>query len=59
MADAKRQLVEFLIRRAFDPVLRAKPDGRSAAEKRRLDHVQQATRAEIERYRDTVRPRRS
>lgn len=50
-ADAKRQLVDFLIDRSFDPVMKATPDGRSEAEKRKLDHVQDATRSEIERYR--------
>ena len=50
--DKKRTLVDFLIRQAFDPVMHAKPDGRSAAENAKLDHVRKATRAEIERYRD-------
>ena len=49
-SDAKRQLVEFLIDRAFDPVMKAKPEGRSDAEKKKLKHVQEATRAEIERF---------
>jgi hypothetical protein len=30
--------------------MRAKPGGRSEAEKKELEHVQKATRAEIERY---------
>jgi predicted amidohydrolase YtcJ len=51
MADEKRELVEFVVARAFEPVLRAKPDGRSDADRRRLEHVQRATRSEIERYR--------
>lgn len=50
-SDAKEKLVDYLIHNAFDPVLKAKPDGRSAADKEKLQHVQDATRAEIERYR--------
>lgn len=49
--DAKGELVEFIVRRAFDPVLKATPNGRSDADKKKLDHVQDATRAEIERFR--------
>ncbi|WP_353643228.1 hypothetical protein [Mesorhizobium sp. WSM2239] len=49
-SDAKRQLVEFLIDRAFDPVMKAKPEGRSDSEKKKLKDVQDATRAEIERF---------
>ena len=50
-ANSKRQLAEFVIEKAFEPVMRAKRDGKSDAEGRTLQHVQQATRAEIERYR--------
>jgi hypothetical protein len=50
-SDARRELVDFLVRRAFEPVLAARPDNRSEAEQRRLGHVQKATRAEIERFR--------
>ena len=49
--DKKKDLLQFVERKAFDPVMRAKPDGRSEAEKRKLEHVQRATRAEIDRYR--------
>lgn len=49
-ADARQILVEFLVRQAFEPVLRAKPDGRSQADQQRLAKVQQATVAEIERF---------
>ena len=49
--DKKRELLHLVERKAFDPVMRAKPDGRSEAEKKKLDHVQRATRAEIDRYR--------
>ena len=51
MTDQKSTLVNFLVRKAFDPVLHARPDGRSDADRKTLEHVQQATRAEIERYR--------
>lgn len=50
-SKAQKELVDFLVHRAFDPVLKAKPDGRSDAEKKKLEHVQDATRKEIERFR--------
>ncbi len=50
-AHQKQKLAEFVIQRAFEPVLRAKPDDRSDADRRTLEHVQRATRAEIERFR--------
>ncbi|NNG69173.1 hypothetical protein HLI18_04425 [Rhizobium laguerreae] len=49
--NAKQELVNFVVRRALDPVMKAKPDGRPEAEKRTLEHVQDTTRSEIERYR--------
>jgi hypothetical protein len=49
--DHKQELVEFIIHKAFDPVMRAKPDGRSEADQRKLEHLQQATQTEIGRYR--------
>ncbi|MER8614003.1 hypothetical protein [Mesorhizobium sp. M0435] len=51
MAHAQQELVEFVISKAFNPVMRAKPDGKSDAERKMLEHVQQATKTEIERYR--------
>lgn len=51
MAQAQQELTEFVIRKAFDPVMRAKADGKSEADRKALEHVQQAARAEIERYR--------
>ncbi len=51
-SDAKRELVDFLERRAFRPVLSAKPDDYSDADRRKLAEVQRATRSEIERYRN-------
>ena len=51
MADrTKDELVRFLEVHAFKPVLNAKQAGRSEAEQKKLDHVQKATRAEIERF---------
>jgi hypothetical protein len=50
-ADKKRQLAEFVIEKAFEPVMRARPDGRSDTDRRALQHVQAATKAEIDRYR--------
>src|SRR5579871_2941394 len=51
MDQAQRELTEFVIKRAFEPVMHAKTDGRSEADRRALEHVQKATRSEIERYR--------
>jgi hypothetical protein len=51
MADRnKDELVQFLEERAFRPVLNARPSGRSEADRRKLEHVKKATRAEIERF---------
>ena len=51
MADARHQLLDLLEREAFDPVLRARPAGRSEADKRKLAEVQSKTRSEIDRFR--------
>ena len=51
MADRKKnELVRFLEERAFKPILNATPKGRSEADQKKLEHVQKATRAEIERF---------
>jgi len=50
--QSRQELVGFVIRKALDPVLRAKPDGKSEADKKKLERVQDATRSEIERYRN-------
>ena len=50
-SNAKRELVDFLVQMAFDPVLKAHPGG-SDADRKKLEHVQNATRAEIERFRN-------
>lgn len=52
MANAQQELAEFVISKAFNPVMRAKPGGKSDADRKTLEHVQQATKAEIERYRN-------
>lgn len=49
-SHAQQELTRFLIQHAFEPVIKAKVAGRSDAEQRTLKHVQDATRAEIERY---------
>lgn len=48
--SAKEKLVEFLDRKAFDPVLKARPERYPENQKPKLDHVQRATRAEKERF---------
>jgi hypothetical protein len=50
-ADPRVELLHLVERKAFDPVMRAKPGGKSDQEKQKLEHVQKATQAEIERYR--------
>lgn len=53
MAKGKSdELAEFIISRAFDPVMQAKPDGRSDSDKNKLEDMQRATGREIERYRN-------
>ena len=46
--DAKSELVDFLVHRAFYPVLMAQ---RSGPHKARVEHVQDTARTEIERFR--------
>lgn len=46
----KDELVAFLDRRVFDPILKAGPSGRSEHEKRELEDVRNRTRTEQERY---------
>jgi hypothetical protein len=51
MADnAKDKLVRFLERRAFDPVLKAKPDRYSESQQRKLEDVQRRTETEKDRF---------
>ncbi len=51
MVQARQELSEFVISRAFAPVMRAKTDGKSEADRKLLERVQKATAAEIERHR--------
>lgn len=48
--DARRQLVEFLERKAFRPVLRADEADFPEARRSKLRDVQESTRKEIERF---------
>lgn len=50
-ASAKTELLDLLMRKAFDPVLRATPAHRSKADQDKLEYVKTATRAEVDRYR--------
>ncbi|HTI85593.1 MAG TPA: hypothetical protein VL966_03235 [Alphaproteobacteria bacterium] len=51
MADtAKDKLVDFLERRAFDPVLKAKPEHYPEPRRGKLEDVQRRTRTEVERF---------
>ena len=47
---AKDKLVRFLDRRAFDPVLKAKPDRYSESQQRKLGDVQRRTETEKDRF---------
>lgn len=49
--DSKSRLIEFLKRRAWNPILEASPSGRGPAERKRLERVQAKTRSQLERYR--------
>ena len=46
----KQELLHFLNQHVFDPILHAKPDGHSDADRRKLEDVQKKTRAEKERF---------
>jgi hypothetical protein len=48
--SAKRQVAEFLDEKAFQPVLRAKPDDYPPNKRDKLKHVQRATESERKRY---------
>jgi hypothetical protein len=50
MSGPKEKLVKFLERRVFDPILSASDSGKGEAEKRKLEHVKDATRSEKERF---------
>lgn len=46
----KSELVEFLDRRVFNPILKANASGRSEHERKELEDVQDRTRTEQDRY---------
>lgn len=50
--DPKEKLVDFLDKKAFDPVLSADPEDYSEDERKRLKEVQQKTEREKKRYHD-------
>jgi uncharacterized protein (DUF2267 family) len=50
--DARRKLVDFLDERAFQPVLRAKPDDFPKDKRDQLADVQRSTESEQERFRN-------
>lgn len=50
-ADAREELVDIVVHKALDPVMRKSASGLSDADRTKLEHVQRATKAEIERYR--------
>jgi hypothetical protein len=52
MADKKQELIEFLDRKVFDPVLHASEKGKSDEQTKKLHHVQDSTRTEKQRYHD-------
>lgn len=48
--DSRRKLVDFLDRRAFEPVLKADPSDYPEGKHEKLNDVQEATRNERERF---------
>lgn len=46
----KAELLKYLDRHVFDPILNAKPDQYSDADQRKLQDVQERTRSEKERF---------
>jgi len=48
--ETKRRLIEFLDRKAFDPILKARPDDYPEGKRAELKHVQDATCSERERF---------
>ena len=47
--NARARLVQFLDQKAFDPILRARPDRYSENDREKLQHVKDATRIVPER----------
>ncbi len=59
MADHEREeLVRFLDRKVFDPILRASPDRYSGADRKHLEHVKSNTESEKKRFHDDYRTAR-
>ncbi len=54
-ADARKELLRFLDRRAFDPILHASPSDLSQAERQQLEDVKGLTRQELRRYHQNYR----
>ena len=50
-ADARQQLLDFLEKKAFQPVMRAKPEKYPENKRDKLEDVQRSTEKEIERFR--------
>lgn len=50
--DAKRKLVDYLDEKAFQPVLRAKPDDYPEGNRAKLADVQRATQSEAKRFQE-------
>ena len=48
--DAKERLIRLLERRAWNPVLKASPNGRDKADVKRLERVQKKTETQCDRY---------
>lgn len=52
MTDARSRLVDFLDRKAFQPVLKADPSSYPEGKRAKLQDVKQATESERERFRN-------
>ncbi len=53
--DAREELVSFLDRKVFDPILRASPERYGDRDRERLDHVKANTESEKKRFHDDYR----
>ncbi len=54
-SDAREELVRFLDRKVFDPILRTDPDRYEERERDRLEHVKRNTESEKERFHQEYR----
>lgn len=48
---SKQELIDFLDRKVFDPILRASPERYNESDRKKLQDVQDRTRSEKERFR--------